>query len=71
MATNKDYAAFDREHLLAMVLEYEHALEHAVEDHTTLGPVCTDCQALCQSALDGRNATDFLDIAREIINDKP
>lgn len=51
--------------LRATILEYEHALEHAADTgphHTT---ACPDCQRLCQSALDGVNRADFLEIARD------
>lgn len=46
--------------LVAVVLEYEHALLHVIEDHDT---ACADCARLARGALDGHNAEDFLDIA--------
>lgn len=51
--------------LVAVILEYEHALEHIIEDHEM---ACTDCQRLAQGALDGHNADDFLAIARDAKN---
>lgn len=48
--------------LVAVVLEYEHALLHVADDHDT---ACADCRSLAQGALDGHNAPDFLDIARD------
>lgn len=52
------------EELQAQILEYEHAIEHVTDDHTGK-PHCEDCQRLCQSALDGVNRADFLEIARD------
>lgn len=61
--------------LRAQVLEYEHALEHAVDPHPVPGApphtACPDCQRLCQSALDGVNREGFREIAKEILDDTP
>lgn len=67
-----DYKNASREELLAAVLEYEHALQHAIDPHPVPGApphdACPDCQRLCQSALDGVNRADFLEWATEILH---
>lgn len=45
--------------LKAQILEYEHALEHVIECAS-----CEQCDRLAQSALDGVNRKEFLDIVR-------
>lgn len=61
--------------LKATVLEYEHALRHAVDPHPVPGApphtACPDCQSLCQSALDGVNRGGFREIAQEIVDADP
>lgn len=59
---------YDQVELLAKVLEYEHALQHAVDPHPVEEPACAQCQTLCQSALDGVNRADFRDIAQETLD---
>lgn len=54
--------------LLAKVLEYEHALKHAVDPHPVEEPACEQCQRLCQSALDGVDRPDFREIAQETLD---
>lgn len=55
--------------LRATILEYEHALQHAVDPHPVPGAppheACPDCQRLCQSALDGVNREGFREIAED------
>lgn len=57
--------------LLAKIGEYEHALEHVTDPHVNTipfmppQPVCSDCQRLARSALDGVNRADF----REQVNE--
>jgi hypothetical protein len=59
--------------LQATILEYKHALEHAVMPHPVPGAppheACPDCQRLCQSALDGANREMCREMAEEFTQD--
>lgn len=56
--------------LLGKFLEYEHAIDHVADipTHTKSDlPFCKDCANVAQSAIDGVNRQDFLEIADDYI----
>lgn len=62
MAEKKHLSELTHVELLAVALEYEHALQHVADRHDTW-VYCFDCQRLAQSALDRVNGEDFLEWA--------
>jgi hypothetical protein len=63
---NSDDTIRSTAELVAVILEYEHALSHVAEDHDG---ACSSCQRLAESALNGDGEPDFLDQAVRTVID--